>query len=62
MDSNTDIGVERPSDLTIGGEVCDGICRRAFKTRSAVAACANEMNRSCEQTSEAGLAVSLVRW
>jgi hypothetical protein len=39
MASNTAVGLERPSDLTIGG-VPDGVDRRAFVTRCAVSAMA----------------------
>ena len=36
MESNTDVGLERPSDLTVG-DVLDGVARPAFLMRNAVA-------------------------
>jgi hypothetical protein len=65
MESQSELGLERPSDLTVDGDAPDGVDRGAFLTRSAVAGAVTAMYAGAvtamyKERSEGGLAVSLV--
>jgi hypothetical protein len=57
MESQSELGLERPPDLTVDGDAPEGVVRRAFLMRSAVAGAVAVMY---QDTSAGGLAVAPV--